>query len=58
MAKRSSVRETYAVKKVGKRYAVVRVTKIGRVFEMSLRLSMHTTRLDAAIRLREIGGGA
>ena len=53
--KRSALRESYAVKKVGRRYAVVRTTKIGRVFEQTLRLSTHATRLDALIRLREMG---
>jgi len=55
MAKRSAFRETYAVKKVGKRYAVLRLTKIGRIMEITTRLSTHPTRLDATIRLREMG---
>jgi hypothetical protein len=53
--KRSLVRETYAVKKVGKRYAVVRTTKVSRVLELVVRLSTHASRLDATIRLREMG---
>jgi hypothetical protein len=53
--KRSALRESFAVKKVGRRYAVIRTTKIGRIFEQTLRLSMHPTRLDALIRLREMG---
>jgi len=55
MAKRSSLRETYKVKKLGRRYAVLRITKIGVVMEITTRLSTHATRLDATIRLREMG---
>jgi hypothetical protein len=55
MAKRSSLRETYKVKKLGRRYAVLRITKVGVVMEITTRLSTHATRLDATIRLREMG---
>lgn len=51
----AKLRETYTVAKVGKRYAVVRITKIGRGFKQELRLSTHKTRLDATIRIREMG---
>jgi len=53
--KRSSIRETYKVKKVGKRYAIVRTTKVGRSLELVIRLSTHESRLAANIRLREMG---
>jgi len=55
MAKRSSLRETYKVKKVGRRYAVLRTTKVGRTLELVIRLSTHESRLAANIRLREMG---
>lgn len=53
--KRSSMRENYKVVKVGKRYAINRTTKVGKLVEITVRTSTHATRLDAAMRLREMG---
>lgn len=53
--KRSSLRETFKVIKVGRRYAITRTTKVGRLIEITIRASTHATRLDATIRLREMG---
>ena len=53
--KRSSMREVYKVVKVGKRYAIARTTKVGKLVEITVRTSTHATRLDATMRLREMG---
>ena len=53
--KRGSIRETFKIVKVGRRYAIARTTKVGRVIEITIRTSTHATRLDATIRLREMG---
>jgi hypothetical protein len=53
--KRSALRESFKITKVGKRYAIARTTKVGKLVEITVRTSTHATRLDATIRLREMG---
>jgi len=49
------LREKLAIEKRGKRYAIVRVTKVARLVELRVTLSTHASRLDAHERIRVYG---
>ena len=52
---RRPLREKLAIEKRGRRYAVVRITKVARLIELRVTLSTHGTRLDAHERVKAIG---
>ena len=49
------LKEKLVLEKRGRRYALVRSSKVGRVIEIRTTLSTHKTQLDATIKMREIG---
>lgn len=52
MSKKRQVRETFKAVKIGKRWHIIRTTKIGSVHEMSIRLPYSfSTRLEANARI-------